>query len=155
MCSVGLSQARRSLVCRRDQQTCWLMAACHPDMTPSPVFCFSSLCAAAGRGASLLPGSLLPPRRRPAAGTSPSPESILHVWPHQARDLLHAPRRGTSTRRAPQPHVGMLTPLPVPSFLPFCRVVFNLFQVLIPLPTMPGNGTIVASPPALRYPPHG
>ncbi|XP_035750765.1 laminin subunit beta-3 [Egretta garzetta] len=37
---------------------------------------------------------LLPPCRRPAAGTSPSPESILHVWPHQARDLLHAPRRG-------------------------------------------------------------
>lgn len=82
---------------------------------------------------NLLPRSLLPPGRRSPAGTSPPPASLLHLRPRQARDVLHAPRRGTCTsRRAPKPHVGMLKPLPVLSFLPFCRDVFNLFQVFVP-----------------------
>jgi len=91
--------------------------------------CRSSFSAAGGHPASLLPGRLLPPGRRPAAGTSPWPASLLHLRPHQARDVLHAPRRGTvpSSPRAPKPPVGMLTvPLPILSFLPFCRGVFPI-----------------------------
>lgn len=125
-------------------------------LTQAPILfsCCSSCPAAAGCPARLLPRRLLPPGRRPAPGTSPRPPSILHVWPHQARDLLHAPRRGTSPPAPALPGLAQRCRCLYPSFLHFCRGAFNRFQVLISLPTALAHGTICGVPlsPSLPSP---
>lgn len=128
---------------------------CHPDTTPCPVLLLFQLphsCWLPSQAAPMAPATPQPltsswdeptASEHPPRVASPSPRPTAHP----------TERYVTSSPRTPRPCAVMLMPLPILPSYSFAGM-FNLFQVLIPLPTTLGYCAICGVPlsPSLPSP---